>query len=147
MKNVKFLLILGVVAMFMSSCQSYRHTMREPNNHVEFVASDFELSEPVTGEATITRIVYVDWEHTFGTVKVGFTESGLQIPIIGNMMTGMMTDGVNYALYDLMQKNPGYDVIFYPQVEEHKVAPVLGTDIYSTTTYKVTARLGKLKKK
>ena len=49
--------------------------------------------------------------------------------------------------FKMMQQNPGYDVVIYPQVESYRHAPVLGTDIYSKTTYKVTARLGKLKKK
>ncbi|MBP5528088.1 MAG: hypothetical protein J6X79_06540 [Bacteroidales bacterium] len=139
----KLLLVLGVVALFMTSCQTYRHTMREPNNHVEFYASDFELSEPVTAEATVTRVLCIDWERTFGTKKAGFANNGSELPIIGNMIYG----GANIALYKLLKANPGYDVIFYPQVEEHKSAPIFGTDIYSTTTYKVTARLGKLKKK
>lgn len=139
----KLLLVLGVVALFMTSCQSYRHTMREPNSHVEFYASDFELSEPVSAEATVTRVLYIDWERTFGTSKAGFANNGSELPVIGNMIYG----GANIALYKLLKANPGYDVIFYPQVEEHKSAPIFGTDIFSTTTYKVTARLGKLKKK
>lgn len=139
----KLFLVLGVVALFMTSCQSYRHTMREPNSHVEFYASDFELSEPVSAEATVTRVLYIDWERTFGTSKAGFANNGSELPIIGNMIYG----GANIALYKLLKANPGYDVIFYPQVEEHKSAPIFGSDIFSTTTYKVTARLGKLKKK
>lgn len=137
------LIILGVAALFMTSCNSYRHTMREPNTHVEFYASDFELSEPVSAEATVTRVLWIDWERTFGSSKAGFANNGSELPIIGNMVYG----GANIALYKLLKENPGYDVIFYPQVEVHKSAPVLGTDLYSTTTYKVTARLGKMKQK
>lgn len=143
MKKARFLLILGVVALLMTSCKSYRNEMREPNSHVEFVASDFELSEPVTGEATVTRILGIDWERTFGSTKAGIVDRGVELPVIGNLIIG----GANYALYDLMQNNPGYDVIFYPKVEINRVAPVLGTDIFSKTTYKVTARLGKMKNK
>lgn len=143
MKKARLLLILGVAALFMTSCQSYRHNMREPNSHVEFYASDFELSEPVSAEATVTQVLFVDWERLFGTTKAGFAEKGNELPVIGNMIYG----GANIALYKLLKENPGYDVIFYPQVEIHKSAPILGTDLYSTTTYKVTARLGKMKKK
>ena len=143
MKKLRFVLILGVVALLATSCNSYRHTMREPNTHVEFYAGDFELSEPVTAEATVTRVLCIDWERTFGTQKAGFANNGSELPIIGNMVYG----GANIALYKLLQANPGYDVIFYPQVEEHKSAPIFGTDLYSTTTYKVTARLGKMKMK
>lgn len=144
MKKFRVFLVLGVFALLMSSCQSYRHTMREPNSHIEFVASDFELSEPVTGEATITRVLGIDWEHTFGTVRTGIVGSGVELPVIGTIVNNT---GANYAIYDLLQKNPGYDVILYPQVEAHRNAPVLGTNLYSTVTYKVTARLGKLKNK
>ncbi len=141
--KARLLLILSVAALFMTSCSSYRHTMREPNTHVEFYASDFELSEPVSAEATVTRILWIDWERTFGTSKAGFANNGSELPIIGNMIYG----GANIALYKLMKENPGYDVIFYPQVEIHKSAPVFGTDFYSSTTYTVTARLGKMKQK
>lgn len=144
MKKFRFLLVLGALVLFMTSCQSYRHTLREPSTHVEFYASDFELSEPVTGVATVTRVLGIDWEHTFGTVKEGIVNSRFELPIIGVFIND---NGANYAIYDLLKKNPGYDVIFYPQVETHRSAPVLGTDFYSTTTYKVTARLGKMKQK
>ena len=131
------------MALFLTSCNSYRHTMREPNNHVEFVASDFELSDAVTGEATVTNVLGIDWSRIFGTTHDGFVTSRYDIPIVGTLV---VNNGINAALYDMMQKNPGYDVVFYPQVESYRHAPILGTDLYSTTTYKVTARLGKLKK-
>ena len=143
MKKTSLFILMGVIALFMTSCNSYRHTMREPNSHVEFYASDFELSEPVSAEATVTHILWVDWERTFGTSKAGFANSGSELPIIGNMIYG----GANQALYKLLKENPGYDVIFYPQVEIKRHAPVFGTGFYSTTTYKVTARLGKMKQK
>lgn len=145
----KFFLLVavcGLFGLFMSSCDTYRHSMKEPNVYFELYANDIELSEQVIGEATVTRIVGIDWERLFGTREIG--ESAItgvpEIPVIGNLLADA---GVSYALYDLMQKYPGYDVVVYPQVETHKVAPVLGTNIYSTTTYKVTARLGKLKNK
>lgn len=142
MKKIRVLLVLGVLTLFMTSCQTYRHSMREPNSRIEFVASDFEFSEPFTGEATVTNVLGIDWERLFGTTKIGTSNNGFELPIIGNFVQG----GANYAIYDLLEKHPGYDVIFYPQVEVHRSAPILGTDLYSTTTYKVTARLGKIKK-
>lgn len=142
MKKTTILIALAAMAtMAFSSCTSYRQSMREPNAHVEFYASDFELSQPVTGEATVTHVLWVDWQHLFGTTRAGVV--GEMIPVVGRMLEG----GANYALYDLMQKNPGYDVVFYPQVSVERHAPVLGSGIFSTTTYKVTARLGKMKQK
>ena len=136
MKKFRLLLVCGIAMLFMSSCHTYRHSMREPNASVEYHAEDFILSDQVIGEATVVRVLGIDWEHTFGTERIG------TIPSIGSIVAG----GSNYAVYNMMQKNPGYDVVIYPQVEAHRHAPVLGTDIYSKTTYKVTARLGKLKK-
>lgn len=143
MKKFRLLLLCGIAALFMTSCHTYRHSMKEPNAYVEYHADDFTLSDAVTGEATVTRVIGIDWVHLFGTKEIGESASvGTTIPYIGMAIP----DGANYALYKLMQKNPGYDVVIYPQVESHRYAPVLGTDIYSKTTYKVTARLGKLKK-
>ena len=143
MKKFRLLLVCGIAALFMTSCHTYRHSMKEPNAYVEYHADDFTLSDAVTGEATVTRVIGIDWVHLFGTKEIGESASvGTSIPYVGMAIP----DGANYALYKLMQKNPGYDVVIYPQVESHRYAPVLGTDIYSKTTYKVTARLGKLKK-
>ena len=145
MKRFRLLLVCAIACMFLGSCHTYRHSMREPNAYVEYHAEDFDLSEQVTGEATVVRVLGIDWQHLFGTKEIGATPSfGTIIPYIGVNFT--IPSGANYALYNLMQKNPGYDVVVYPQVETHRHAPVLGTDIYSKTTYKVTARLGKLKK-
>lgn len=145
MKRFRLLLVCAIACMFLGSCHTYRHSMREPNAYVEYHAEDFDLSEQVTGEATVVRVLGIDWQHLFGTKEIGATPSfGTIIPYIGVNFT--IPSGANYALYNLMQKNPDYDVVVYPQVESHRHAPVLGTDIYSKTTYKVTARLGKLKK-
>ena len=143
MKKLALLLVCGITVLFMSSCHTYRHSMREPNAYVEYHAEDFILSEQVTGEASVTRVIGIDWAHLFGTKEIGDTpQFGTVIPVVGVKLE----DGANYALYNLMKKNPGYDVVIYPQVEVHRNAPILGTDLYSKTTYKVTARLGKLKK-
>jgi len=136
MKKLSLLLVCAIAAFFLGSCNTYTHSMREPNAYVEYHAEDFDLSSAVTGEATVIRVLGIDWEHTFGPERIG------SVPTIGSLIAG----GANYALYNMMQKNPGYDVVIYPQVEAHRFAPVLGTDLYSKTTYKVTARLGKLKK-
>ena len=143
MKKLSMLLICGIALLFMSSCHTFRHSMREPNATVEYHAEDFILSDQVVGEATVYRVLGIDWIHLFGTKEIGDTPAfGTVIPVVGVRLE----DGANYALYQMMAKNQGYDVVIYPQVQTHRYAPVLGTDIWSKTTYKVTARLGKLKK-
>ena len=146
MKKISIFMVFAMVGMMFASCNVYNHSVKSPNTLVELTAADFELSEPVTGEATVTRIIGIDWERLFGTTKDGVVEepSLVNIPVIGSFH---LPSGADYAIFDMLQKNPGYDVVFYPQVESYRHAPVLGTDIYSTTTYKVTARLGKMKKK
>ena len=136
MKKISFLLFCGIACLFLASCNTYRHSMREPNAYVEYHAEDFELSNQVTGEYTAIRVLGINWSKLFNSSKIGSTS------VIGDVVP----TGANDALYDLMQKNKGYDVVVYPQVEIHRHAPILGTDIYSKTTYKVTARMGKLKK-
>lgn len=143
MKKFGLLLMCSLAMLFMASCNTYTHSMKTANAFVEYHAEDFTLSPAVTGEATVVRVLGIDWNRLFGKVEIGITPSvGTVIPYIGMSIPS----GANYALYDLMQKNPGYDVVIYPQVESYRHAPILGTDLYSKTTYKVTARLGKLKK-
>lgn len=144
MKKLRLVLVLAIACLFLGSCHTYNHSMREPNAYLELYSGDFDLSDAVTGEATVTRVLGIDWARLFGSTEIGETPHvGTIIPYIGVAIP----NGSNYALYDLMKKHPGYDVVVYPQVESHRHAPILGTDIYSKTTYKVTARLGKLKKK
>ncbi len=141
MKHLSMIMaICGVVALF-SSCTSSRHSMREPNVRVELTANDFELSDQVTGEAKVVRVFGIDWARLFSekTGETGAAQS-VNIPIVGNLVAG---NGSNYAIYDLMQKNPGYDVVVYPQVESHRTNFLF---LFTSTDYKVTARLGKLKK-
>ena len=86
MKKFRLLLICGFAMLFMASCNTYRHSMREPNATVEYHAEDFNLSDQVTGEATVVRVLGIDWEHTFGTERIG------TIPTIGSLIT----DGSNF---------------------------------------------------
>ena len=144
-KFVKVFLLIAVISLGFASCNTYRYSMREPNSRVELQASDFNLSGQVSGEATVVKILWVDWQRLFGdqlsgTVNQSILNAG--IPVVGDFMP---MPGCQYALYDMMKKNPGYDVVFYPQFYLEKHAPILGTDLYSTTKVKATARLGKLK--
>ena len=108
---------------------------------VELKASDFELSEQVTGEAIVTRVFGIDWERLFNEEEgISSGVVNVIIPVIGGFV---IDKGANYALYDLMKKNPGYDVVVYPQIESHSNYFI---PFFSETTYKVTTRLGKLRK-
>ena len=145
-KSIKFFALAAIACLCFTSCNTYSRSMREPNVKVELYSDDFELSDQFTAEATTTRVFCIDWQRLFGTTEFGEidgTYSMASVPVIGNIVFDATT---NYALYQLLAEHPGYDVIVYPQVEKHVKAPILGTDIFSKTTVKVTARLGKLKK-
>jgi hypothetical protein len=152
MKNskLKSFLIIGITIATLSSCTTLNHSMREPNARVELKKSDFTLSDQVTAEATSTKIIGIDWARLF-TKKTGVIEGGgaenltlVSIPVIGNFVSEKTA---NYSLYELMNSNPGYDVVFYPQYETKVFKPVLGIGfLIKITTVKTTARLGKLTK-
>ncbi|MFP4555372.1 MAG: hypothetical protein ACLFNU_00755 [Bacteroidales bacterium] len=164
MKRKTFLnlLIIALVGLF-SSCSISNHSMKTPNYHIEFYKADFDYSKQVEAEATSTRILGVDWQRLFNW-KSGEIESENQneqkqnisisgnvivdpiigtisaiVPVLGDIGKGKVS---SYALYKLMQKNPGYDVVIYPQYETKRfIIPIF----YSKRTVKVKARLGKIK--
>jgi len=89
----------------------------------------------------------IDFKRLFnkktGTVE-GSSVSLSSIPVIGNAFTDKTS---SYALYELMQKNPNYDVVLYPQYETKVIRPILGIGfIFQKSTVKATARLAQLKK-
>lgn len=145
---IKMMICIAVIAAF-SSCTAINHSMRESNTRVNLNKTDFSLSEQVTAEATSTKVFGIDFARLF-TKKSGTLEGGAaaislaSIPVIGNFVADQT---VNYSLYNLMNGNPGYDVVFYPQYETKVFKPVLGIGFLTKiTTVKTTARLGKLNK-
>lgn len=144
--SIKLLAPVLLLALTLSSCTSINKSMKEPFTRVELQLEDFELSDQVSAEASSTRILGIDFSRLFtvrtGTIEsqqVGFTIAN--IPVVGNIVADPTA---NYALYELMKANPGYDVVFYPSYESKVVRP-LGIGIISKSTVKVTARLGKMK--
>ena len=148
----KVMTIFGAIilaSVLFSSCTTVNKMMREPNVRVELTKNDFTLSEQFTAEARSTIIVGIDWSRLFmkktGTINKdgGAARISLaSLPVIGNVLSDKTS---NYALYELMNNNPGYDVIFYPQYEVQVSKPILGIGfLMKKTTVKTTARLGKL---
>lgn len=131
-----------------TSCTSLNRAMHTPNHRVEFEKSDFEFTGQVTGEAQQTRILGIDWKRLFkvengeiraGSVPINPMAVLSSVPIVGTISSFSNVEGL--ALYDLMQKNQGYDVVFFPTFEKKTTWFVVGRK----TTVKATARLGKLK--
>ena len=150
MKKILPILVLLVAVAAMSSCTSYNKTMREPNTRVELYKADFTLSNQVSAEAKTTRIIGIDWERLLGgkTGNVSQPELGpplpslAMLPVVGTLVADLTA---NYALWEIMEKNPGYDVIFYPQYTTKVSRPIIGIGfLMKTTTVTAKCRLGKL---
>ena len=140
------LFAIATVAAF-SSCSSLNSSLREPNVRVELSKTDFALSGQVSGEATTTTYFGIDFDRLFVKKTATVEGSGApaislaSVPVVG---TVLVDKTANYALYEMISKNAGYDVIFYPTYEKKVVKPI-GLGIYKITTVKATGRLGKLK--
>jgi len=140
---------IGMILIgFLSSCTSYQKTMQEPNVRVQFDKDDFVLSEQVKAEATTTKVLGIDFQRIFikstgTTSNESFSINLSSIPVVGALVIDPTS---NYALYELMKNNPGYDVVFYPQFETKIVKPILGIGFITKETHVVVqAQLGKLK--
>jgi len=138
MKSFYLIALLFVISF--ASCTTISQSMREPNTRLELKKEDFTISKQVTAEATTTRVFMVDWSRLFKKT-LGFRnhdgETAVSIPVIGNFVNEKT---YNYALYQLMTDNTGYDVVFYPQYYCNTFN-FLG--IYQKVNVRVTARLGK----
>jgi hypothetical protein len=151
-KRITSIAFICVSMLFVSSCTLKKNMIREPNVFVELEKDDFELSEQVSAEAVEKTILFVDWQRLTNK-EVGVVDGSqsplpnpvdlVSVPVIGSYIA---SPAKNYALYNLLQANPGYDVVFYPQFEIVQEKPIIGIGFFKTvTTVKVTARLGKLK--
>ena len=138
---------LGVFILMLSSCTSINRTMREPRYRVMFKHDDFVFSQQVKGEAREVKVFGTDWSRlltkkngTIETDNVSFQINWASIPVIGGFFN-RKNRPIGYALHDLMQVNPGFDVIIYPQFEITTLN-VLG--VVKVTDVKVKARLGRI---
>jgi len=132
----KLLIALAIVASLavLSSCAATQKSMREPNVRIELNSKDYTLSEPKTAEAYVTRIFMIDWEHLFDSKTANINAS---------IFSSYLPSGdEGYAIYKILEENPGYDFVMYPQVTTETKSYI----IYSTTKVTVTARLGKFNK-
>jgi hypothetical protein len=146
LKNVFF---VAALAVLFSSCSVTHQGMREPNARVEFEKGDFEFSPQVTGTATSTKILGIDFSRLFDKKTASVKKDGMaemvdlaSIPVIGNYARNTV---YNYALYDMISKNTGYDVVFYPSYAETVSKPIGIGFIYKITTVEVKAKLAKIK--
>lgn len=149
-RHILNILMFVVVITIFSNCTTYSHGMREPNTRVNLNKSDFSLSEQVSAKAKSVTVLGIDWARFFKQKTASVETDGsssiswANIPVIGNVISDRTA---NYALYELMNANPGYDVVFYPQYESKVFKPALGIGfLVRISNVKTTARLGRLNK-
>lgn len=146
------LLSLCGAALLFTSCTLTTKSMREPYSRVEFEREDFELSSQFKASASSTRILFIDWSRLFKAEMATVSQDGASIvpditsiPVVGSVAGKFLMDPTaSYALYNLMNEHPGYDVVFYPSFTTTVNRPI-GLGIFTKSTVEVTARLGKLK--
>ena len=136
MKKSLIILLLAVLAFGATSCSSATKSMKEPNVRFELTSNDYVLSDLVSGEATVTRVFGIDWARLFNTTG-GFIANN--VSIVG----AFLNQDEFYALYDLIDKHPGYDFVMYPQTS---VVTTGVPGLFTTTKVKISARMAKLKK-
>lgn len=142
---IKSAIFSGILMLGMASCSTTYRTMAEPNSQVLFNKADFTFSPQVTAEGKSVKVFGIDWIRLFSSTKVGSIDNSISvanIPVIGNLISDR-TGGL--SLYKLMEENPGYDVVFYPQYKRKVRRPFFGIGIiYKKTTVETTARLAKI---
>ncbi len=145
--------------------------MREANYQLWLHHEDLDLSERVSGKASQNKVFLIDWQRLFGkknfeygglgdlpndpsTANINGQISGVglgnpngntvsAINVVLNGVIGLTSASrvEQMAMYDLIQKNPGYDLVMFPTFQTHKSWFVIG----SNTEVICTAKLGKLK--
>ncbi|MDD2560276.1 MAG: hypothetical protein PHE04_06385 [Bacteroidales bacterium] len=138
MKRTLLFSVLAAGLLLFSSCKSQAYLMKESTPVLELDINDFKLSDQVNATATRVQILGVDWEALFNS-KTGYISPA--VPVLG----GFLPPLGDKAIYKLMEENPGYDVVIYPQFETKVKRFGLVGLIYRKITVKATARLGKLK--
>ena len=146
---------LGILGIFMiisvSSCKTFHASIKEPNNMVNFDKSDFIFSPQVVDSATTTKIFGINFnlnqlftKHSGNIIyESSSTIQYNDVPVIGNIVLNRTK---NIALYNLMNKNSEYDVVFYPRFKSIIKKPILGIGFfYKKSKVIVKARLGKIK--
>lgn len=139
MKKVLFLLVATVIAMSFGSCVSTHSSIASTMPEIQLKPEHLEVTAPMEATAVTTRIIGVDWERLFS--KRTATIRGT---VYSSIVSFDKTD--EYAIFNLLRQNEGYDMVLYPKFERVERKPVLGIGmIYSVTEVKVSARMAKLK--
>lgn len=114
MKKFKVVLAVALTAFIMSSCSYRMNGMSNSNAQLNLTSDDVEISEVKEVSSVEKLVLGVDWKR-IGKKEVGQVRrksSGIPVPVIG---ANSFSRTEAYALYKLLEENPGYDAILYPQ--------------------------------
>lgn len=136
-KNTLLLFTFFAAIVFLSSCAVRQRSMSDANARLNLTTKDMVITEPYGGTAQQVKILGIDWSRLFG-YKAGYRTTG-SFAMMG--WGGQLTPVENFAVYDMMERHPNFDVIIYPSFRK-KTSTVLF--FYQKTTVDVSARLGKL---
>jgi hypothetical protein len=137
----KTLLLIGCVAILSSQfgCTSVKSGISEPPYRVNFTRDDYVFSPQLLAEAETYKIFGIDFSRLFlskeATLGAG---SSFKVPIVGSFISDRTE---LYAAYNLLEKNPDYDVVFFPSFESKRTRFLF---LFSHTKVKVRARLAKV---
>ena len=164
---MKQISIFALSLFIFTSCQVNRRSMKESNYQIFLNKSDISYTEQKLGEAEQIKVLGIDWKRLFGKYDLGGLNTLPNEPLADNSLIQSNTSFVagpngsspvissltnivgltsntnkieNFALYDLITKNPGYDMIMFPQFEVRKKWYVFG----SKTKVSVKARMAKI---
>jgi len=129
----KFLLFL--IGISLVSCTTLTSTIKNTPNYIEFEKNDFEYTEQVSSTSKIDFFMGIPLSNTRKSGK--FSDGSFSI--VG--LRSSLDKAEDAAIYQLLQDNPGYDLVLYPKFDT-KFSGFIVTSAEVT----VTARLAKLKK-
>jgi len=138
MKFKSLILVAAVAAFSLSSCKSSYHGVKNEHTYLELKKEDIQLSERVEASAKQVKVLGIDWARVAKKEGGSFDQNGY-VSVVGG---GFVPNKVqNYALHNLLLKNPDYDFVMYPRFQVQSTKVLI---FFKKTEIKVTARLGKL---
>ena len=136
MKCLRYAIAILLTSTILS-CSSTQRSIKEPNATIRFDKEEFDYSPQLSASATSTKILGIDWHHLFNR-NAAITARAQSTFLYG---TAPSSQTESLALYEIIQQNPSYDFIVYPQYQVKKVSPAGLGLFYKKIEVTATARL------
>ena len=132
-KHFKTLITSIALLMLAAGCSTTTKIISKPaNSRVVFKGHNFDFTGLVSAEAKQTKFLMLDWSRLTGKSNGAISGSKgkvklISVPIIGESPSKQIE---SLALYNLLQENPGYDVILNPLTLFKRETPFFRIGIY-----------------